>query len=276
MERNQTIHDLFEYKLSQKTSCLVTINQLENEERKIKSELQDEYYGNGRRADLVIESKKARVRLPIVTKGIINPVAIRQLQDELEDTKKELETLRATRVPSKDEIILPKEMDLLGLMEVWPAVRDQILTKMDQTLSDALEEYERKFKKLAAKLRDELSRNVAASREMESKMYKTEGKLRELENIAKTYPNAPIGDVWRRIQEETYDRSEKHIMEQKRIDKPATSTQYHTPRISTYDLLNSDSSFRNNRWAKGDSRKREYDDAAQSEPGKDVKRLKAA
>ncbi|ESZ92081.1 hypothetical protein SBOR_7538 [Sclerotinia borealis F-4128] len=275
--------DLFGYKNKsshRSSSSLITENR-ENEAkpsegREMRGNMKNEDHDNVENAGEAIERPKPRVRLPIVTKGIINPVAIAQLQDELEDTKKELDRLRATRVPSKDEIILPKKMTLPKLMEMCPAVGDQILAKMDQKLSDARKEYEDKVKQLTDQHRDNFSRGSADSREMASKIYNAERKLRELGEIAKTRPNAPVGEVWTRIQDGTYDRSKGQVDEPKDFYKSEPSPEWHNSRLTTPDLMSSGNPFRYNRWANSDDRKREHDDPAQPEFGKDVKRLRTA
>lgn len=73
----------------------------------------------------VVESVEPRVRFPVMTQGIFNSVAITQLQDDLEQTKSEVDKLRAASARSKDEITLPKRMSLSQLMEMFPEVGDR-------------------------------------------------------------------------------------------------------------------------------------------------------
>ncbi|CAD6445196.1 4e7280bf-23a9-48ed-be84-bf445a2814bb [Sclerotinia trifoliorum] len=156
----------------------------------MKMETKSQEDGNGERAGVVVESTKPRVRLPVMTQGIINPVAITQLQDELEDTKKELDRLQATRMLSEDEIILSKRMSLLKLIGMFPAVGDQIHFKMGQKLNDLRKEYEAKIKRSKDEHHDNHSRDMAIVREMELKLFKAEERLNSLGTIAKMHPNA--------------------------------------------------------------------------------------
>ncbi|KAF7858512.1 hypothetical protein EAF04_009112 [Stromatinia cepivora] len=211
-----------------------------------------------------------------MTQGIINPVAITQLQDELEDTKKELDRLQATRVLSKDEVILPKRMSLQKLMEMFPAVGDQIRSKMDQKLSDARKDYETKIKRSKDEHHDNHLRDMAIVREMESKLFKAEERLNSVGLIAKIHPNAPVGEVWSKIQNGTYDPSKKGAIEPKPIFKSERNTESQALRTVPSDVFSSDNPFRNNRWANSDVRKREYDEPADSEFRNDVKRLRTA
>ncbi|RAL65342.1 hypothetical protein DID88_000910 [Monilinia fructigena] len=63
-------------------------NSFEEQERKM--EIQNEDHGIGGRVEEEFEIEKPRVRLPVVTDGIFNLVAITRLQDELQGAKKEL------------------------------------------------------------------------------------------------------------------------------------------------------------------------------------------
>ncbi|KAF7896354.1 hypothetical protein EAF00_006368 [Botryotinia globosa] len=155
---------------------------------------------NGEEIGVVIESVKPRVRLPVMTQGIFNSAAITQLQDELEDVKRELDKQKATSVPSKDEIILPKRMSLPQLMEIFPAVGDQINAKMDQKLSDAHKEHEMKFKTLQDEYKDELLRIGAVVGETESRLHDAEEKLRGLAGSGQRCPNESFGNALLGIQ----------------------------------------------------------------------------
>ncbi|KAJ8059789.1 hypothetical protein OCU04_011421 [Sclerotinia nivalis] len=239
-------------------------------------ETKSEDDGNGERASGFVESTKPRVRLPVMTQGIINPVAITQLQDELEDTKKELDRLQATRAPSKDEIILPKRMSLPKLMVMFPAVGDQIRSKMGQKLSDVREEYETKIKRSKDEHHDNHLRDMAIVREMETKLFKAEERLNSVGMIAKIHPNAPVGEVWSKIHNGTYDPSKKGAIEPKPIYKSEQNTEFQASRTMTSDGLTSNNPFRNNRWANSDGRKREYDEPANGEFREGFKRLKTA
>ncbi|KAK8906020.1 hypothetical protein QC760_005919 [Botrytis cinerea] len=114
----------------------------------------------------VVESVEPRVRFPVMTQGIFNSVAITQLQDDLEQTKSEVDKLRAASARSKDEITLPKRMSLSQLMEMFPE------------LSDARKEYEIKLKKMQDEHNDEVLRMGAVTSEKDSKLQKAEEKLK--------------------------------------------------------------------------------------------------
>ncbi|TGO36165.1 hypothetical protein BHYA_0133g00070 [Botrytis hyacinthi] len=248
---------------------------------------------NGEQIGVVVESVKPRVRLPVMTQGILNSVAITQLQDELEDVKRELDKRQAISVPSKDEVILPKRMNLPQLMEVFPAVGDQINAKMDQKLSDARKEYEMKFKRLQHEHNDELLRIGAILSETESKLHDAEENLRGLAGFGQRYPNESFGDVLPGIQN-SHGPSRNTINGRKDPNPAAQTVNCQAPQAFIFGspttftnpfrsngLANGDGSstpltnrFRNNRWANGDGQERGYDEAIQPELGRDVKRVK--
>ncbi|APA12297.1 predicted protein [Sclerotinia sclerotiorum 1980 UF-70] len=239
-------------------------------------ETNNEGDGNDEKADGAVESTKPRVRLPVMTQGIINPVAITQLQDELEDTKKKLDRLQATRMLSEDEMILPKRMRLSRLIGVFPIVRDQINFRTNQRLNNVCEEYETKIKRSKDEHHDKHLRDMAIVREMESKLFKAEERLDSVGMIARVHPNAPVGEVWSKIQNGTYDPLKKGPVEPKPIYKSGRNTQPQASRTMTSDTLTSNDPFRNNRWANSDGRKREYDEPANGESSEGSKRSKTA
>ncbi|TGO47873.1 hypothetical protein BCON_0260g00090 [Botryotinia convoluta] len=210
----------------------------------------------------------------VMTQGTINPVAITQLQDELEDTKKELDKQRATSVPSKDEITLPKRMSLPQLMEMFPAVGDQINAKINQKLGDAREEYEMELKKLQDEHNDELLRIGAVASETESKLHKTEEKLRGLAVFGQRYPNESFGNVLPGIQN-SQGPSRNTTNSRQDLNPPAQSVNYQTPQAFAFGSPTTlTNPFRNKGFANGDGQKRECDEPIQPEFGRDVKRVK--
>ncbi|KAF7918117.1 uncharacterized protein EAE97_011888 [Botrytis byssoidea] len=250
-------------------------------------------HGSGEQIDVVIESVKPRVRLPVMTQGILNSVAITQLQDELEDVKRELDKQKATSVPSKDEIILPKRMGLTQLMEMFPAVGDQINAKMDQKLSDAHKEYEMKFKRLQDEHNDELLRIGAVVGETESRLDDAEEKLRGLAGSGQRYSNELLGNVLPGIQN-SHGPARNTINSRQYPNPAAQSVNCQAPQEFVFGsptaltnpfrnngLASGDASstpftnpFRNKGWTTGDGQKRGCDEAIQPEVGRDVKRVK--
>ncbi|QSZ31760.1 hypothetical protein DSL72_001328 [Monilinia vaccinii-corymbosi] len=248
MDWHKDFDDLFGSKLSHGLPSSMTITKCEGnllEERETNMEIENED----------MESTKPRVRLPVVTGGIINPVAVTQLQDELEDTKKELDKLRAQE-SSKDQSIVREEWSLPELMETFQKVGDHILAKIGQDLRVSQEEHEAKIKQLEGDKRDNFSRAMEDRR---------------------THPNALIGDVFAKIEVEAYDdQSKRQIIEPKRLHKSVQTTESQTARMTTPDPTSSNNPLQNNRWANPNSLKREHDDAAQPDFGRDLKRSKAA
>ncbi|KAF7932677.1 uncharacterized protein EAE98_003976 [Botrytis deweyae] len=206
---------------------------------------------NGEQIGVVVESVEPRVRLPVMTQGIFNFVAIAQFQDELEDAKKELDKQKAKSVLSKDEIILPKIMSLPQLMEMFPAVGDQIDAKMDQKLSDAREEYEMKFKRLQDEHNDELLRIGAVVSESESKLHEAEEKLSGLAGSGQRYPNASFRNVLPGIQN-SHGPSRNNTKRRKRLNPAAQSVNYQAPQAFAFGSPAAPTNpFRNNRLANG-------------------------
>lgn len=248
---------------------------------------------NGEQIGVVVGSVKPRVRLPVMTQGIFNSVAITQLQDELENIQRELGKRQAVSVPSKDEIILSKRMNLPQLMKMFPAVGDQINAKMDQKLSDVRKEYEMKFKRLQDEHNDELLRIGAVVGETESKLHEAEEKLRGLAGSGQRYPNESFCNVLPGIQN-SHGPSRNTIDSRQDPNLTAQSVNCQAPQAFVFGsatpltnpfrsngLANSDGSttpltnpFRNNRWANSDGQKRGCEEAIQPEFGRDVKIVK--
>ncbi|KAF7905349.1 uncharacterized protein EAF01_005870 [Botrytis porri] len=252
-------------------------------------------HGNGERTGGAVGSVKPRVRLPVMTQGTINSVAITQLQDELEDAKKELDKQRAISVPSKDEIILPKRMNLPQMMEMFPAVGDQINAKMDQKLNDVREEYEMKLKRLQDDHNEELLRIGAIASEAESRLLAAEEKLRGSAVFGQRSQHESFGNVLPGIQN-SHGPSRHTTSGRQDIYQPAPLTNpFRNNRLANGDgpstplttpfrnneLVNGDGSttpltnpFRNNRWANSHGQKRGYDERIQPEFRRDGKRVK--
>ncbi|KAF7946340.1 hypothetical protein EAE96_009339 [Botrytis aclada] len=230
--------------------------------------------GNVKQICGVVGSVKPRVRLPVMTHGEINPVVITQLQDELEDAKQAYEKLRATSVPSKDEIILPKRISLKQLMEMFPAVREQIVAKMGQKLGDAHEEYEIKLKKLQDEHNEEVWRMGAIANETKSKLNKAEEKLRGLATSGQRYPNELFRNVLPGIQN-SHGPPRNTANGRQDLHPPGQSVKNQAPQARAFGsptpLTNR---FRKNKRAKGNGKKRGYDKSTQPELGRDVKRVK--
>ncbi|TGO51874.1 hypothetical protein BOTNAR_0342g00100 [Botryotinia narcissicola] len=211
---------------------------------------------NGEQIGVVIESVKPRVRLP------------------LEDVKRELDKQKATSVPSKDEIILPKRMSLTQLMEIFPAVGDQINAKMDQKLSDAHKEYEMKFKRLQDEHNDELLRTGAVVGETESRLHDAEGKLRGLAGSGQRYSNELFSNALPGIQN-SHGPARNTINSRQDPNPAAQSVNCQAPQAFVFGSPTAlTNPFRNNGLATGDGQKRGCDEAIQPEFGRDVKRVK--
>ncbi|CCD49725.1 hypothetical protein ACHAPC_006047 [Botrytis cinerea] len=237
----------------------------------------------------VVESVEPRVRFPVMTQGIFNPVAITQLQDDLEQTKSEVDKLRAASARSKDEITLPKRMSLSQLTEMFPEVGDQIDSKLNQKLSDARKEYEIKLKKMQDEHNDEVLRMGAVTSEKDSKLQKAEEKLKMVRQryLYESFDDdlADIQDSHCSSRNNTNGRQDLPPLAQgvNYQAPPAFAFGSSTPLTNTFqknDLKNPFQSnsltnpFQNIELANGNVKKRGRGKPFQPELGRDVKRVK--
>ncbi|TGO23113.1 hypothetical protein BPAE_0143g00110 [Botrytis paeoniae] len=238
------------------------------EDSDIEMEMEAAGHGNGEQTGGVVESVKPRVLLPVMTQGIFNSVAITQLQDELEDTKKELDKQRATSVPLNHSTKENKSAAIDGdVSSNW---------RSDQCQDEP-----------------EVLRMGAIARETESKLRKAEEKMKGLAVFGQRSPNESFGNVLPGIQNSHGPPRDTTNCRQD-LYTPTQSVNYQAPQAFAFGspsaltnpfrnngLANNNGSitsfinpFRNNGMANGDGQKRGCDETIQPEFGRDVKRVK--